>query len=265
MIEGVLTIGEAAGLAGVTVRAVRHYHQRGLLAEPERDVSGYRRYTADDVVTLIRIRTLGEAGVPLARVQDLLGADDETFAVALEEVDAQLRAEIRRLQKHRTAVAALPRTHELALPPEVVAYLDRLREIGLDEEGIRLEGDAWMILAAQVPERVPVWIEQKQRDLDVPEFREMYLLLQDAARWDADDPRLPGVADRLAEIYRQLETNWEQVDDEMATMNRRLVELLDRQVVASFPPLARLAELLEQRGFTGWTDMRRTDRSQSAP
>jgi hypothetical protein len=41
-----LTIGQLAAYAGVTVRAVRHYHQIGLLPEPERDASGYRRYGA---------------------------------------------------------------------------------------------------------------------------------------------------------------------------------------------------------------------------
>lgn len=265
MIEGVLTIGEAARLAGVTVRAVRHYHQRGLLAEPERDASGYRRYDADDVVTLIRIRTLGGAGVPLSRVHELLQADDDTFAAALGEIDAQLRAEIRRLQRHRTAVAALPRSTELALPAEVVEYLDRLRGIGVSEEGVRLEGDAWMILAAQLPDQVPLWIAQKQRDLDIPEFREMYLLLQDAAHWGVDDPRLPGVADRLAEIFEQMEGAWAEVDTGTGTMNRRLAQLLDRQVVVSFPSLARVGELLEERGYTGWTDMSRVDDSPSGP
>ena len=34
-----LTIGQLASYAGVTVRTVRHYHQIGLLAEPERDHS----------------------------------------------------------------------------------------------------------------------------------------------------------------------------------------------------------------------------------
>ncbi|MFU9039101.1 MULTISPECIES: MerR family transcriptional regulator [Streptomyces] len=57
-----LTIGQLEAHAGVTVRAVRH-HQRGLLAEPERDASGYRRYDAQAVVELIRIKTLGDAGV----------------------------------------------------------------------------------------------------------------------------------------------------------------------------------------------------------
>ncbi|WP_425302036.1 MerR family DNA-binding transcriptional regulator [Nocardia farcinica] len=50
-----LTIGELAAHAGVTVR---HNHAKGLLAEPERDHSGYRRYPAAAVVELIRIRTL---------------------------------------------------------------------------------------------------------------------------------------------------------------------------------------------------------------
>ncbi|NEB06570.1 MerR family transcriptional regulator, partial [Streptomyces sp. SID13726] len=58
-----LTIGQVAAHLGVTVRAVRHYHQKGLLPEPERDASGYRRYGADAVVSLVRIKTLSDAGV----------------------------------------------------------------------------------------------------------------------------------------------------------------------------------------------------------
>jgi DNA-binding transcriptional MerR regulator len=42
--SGQLRIGELADLAGVTVRTIRHYHAKGLLAEPPRDPSGYRRY-----------------------------------------------------------------------------------------------------------------------------------------------------------------------------------------------------------------------------
>ena len=36
-----LTISQLASYAGVTVRAVRHYHVKGLLPEPDRDSSGY--------------------------------------------------------------------------------------------------------------------------------------------------------------------------------------------------------------------------------
>jgi DNA-binding transcriptional MerR regulator len=53
-----ITIGQLAGYAGVTIKAVRHYHQRGLLAEPPRDSSGYRRYTAAHAIQLLKIKTL---------------------------------------------------------------------------------------------------------------------------------------------------------------------------------------------------------------
>ncbi len=93
-----LTISQLAAYAGVTVRAVRHYHAKGLLPEPDRDHSGYRRYDAKAVVELIKIRTLAEAGVPLARVQELLAADEEEFAAAVAEIDVRLRREIRERQ-----------------------------------------------------------------------------------------------------------------------------------------------------------------------
>lgn len=58
-----LTIDELASYAGVTVRAVRHDHAKGLPAEPPRDRSGYRRYPAAAVVELIKIRTPADPGL----------------------------------------------------------------------------------------------------------------------------------------------------------------------------------------------------------
>jgi DNA-binding transcriptional MerR regulator len=37
-----ITIGQLAAYAGVTIKAVRHNHHRGLLDEPSRDSSGLR-------------------------------------------------------------------------------------------------------------------------------------------------------------------------------------------------------------------------------
>jgi len=127
----VLTISQLASFAGVTVRAVRHYHAKGLVPEPERDHSGYRRYDVHAVVEVIRIRTLADAGVPLARVRDLLAAGEEEFNAAVADIDLRLRAEIRQRQWHRERIAQLAAGDSLALPLEAVAYLDRLRELGL--------------------------------------------------------------------------------------------------------------------------------------
>ena len=113
-----LTIGQLASYAGVTVRAVRHYHAKGLLSEPERDSSGYRRYDAHAVVELIKIRTLADAGVPLARVRELLDADEGEFSSAVADIDVRLRAEIRERQRHRERIAQLAAGDSLALPPE---------------------------------------------------------------------------------------------------------------------------------------------------
>src|SRR6476660_5888712 len=86
-----ITIGQLARYAGVTIKAVRHYHQRGLLDEPPRDSSGYRRYTAADALKLVKIRILAEAGVPLARIKDLLTADPDEFNAAIADIDRSLQ------------------------------------------------------------------------------------------------------------------------------------------------------------------------------
>src|ERR1700742_2006608 len=96
-----LTISQLAAYAGVTVRAVRHYHQIGLLPEPERDASGYRRYRATAAVSLIKIRTLANAGVPLSQIGRMLEADASSFAEAIQKIDSQLREEIDRLETSR--------------------------------------------------------------------------------------------------------------------------------------------------------------------
>ncbi|HEX7263085.1 MAG TPA: MerR family transcriptional regulator, partial [Candidatus Dormibacteraeota bacterium] len=102
-----ITIGQLAAYAGVTIKAVRHYHKRGLLEEPPRDSSGYRRYTAQHAVDLVKIKTLAEAGVPLARVKELLGASPERFAVAITEVDRSLQARAKELRRTRERIARL--------------------------------------------------------------------------------------------------------------------------------------------------------------
>ncbi|RAY11515.1 MerR family transcriptional regulator [Actinomadura craniellae] len=255
-----LTIGELASYAGVTVRAVRHYHAKGLLPEPERDPSGYRRYDAGAVIELIKIRTLAEAGVPLARVRELLRADDEEFTAAVTDIDRRLQAEIRQRQRHRERIARLAAGDSLALPPEVVEFLDRMRTLRVDPRIIKIERDGWVLLAAHSPERVPEWMAYKRRQLDDPELIDFYRTLSQALDWTADDPRLTGLADRLADYITRLagEGYGEHVAGE-PDVEPSLVELLDTLVFDTVPLARRLVELLEKRGWTGWTKLERAD------
>ncbi|MEI5098676.1 MerR family transcriptional regulator [Streptomyces sp. PmtG] len=193
----VLTIGQLAATAGVTVRTVRHYHHVGLLPEPERDASGYRRYSAQAAVDLIRIRTLADAGVPLARVDALLHARPAEFAAAVSDIDAELRRKIDELAEYRRRIAALAGGDELVLPPEVVAVLNRMRGLGVSERRVRLERDAWILMRALDPHLVPRRVREKNAAFDDPETTRLFLACDRAVDWDADDPRLERLIDDL--------------------------------------------------------------------
>src|SRR5215213_8283302 len=247
-----LTISQLASYAGVTVRAVRHYHAKGLLPEPERDHSGYRRYDAGAVVELIRIRTLADAGVPLSRVRGLLAANEGAFAAAVEEIEQSLRAEIRELQRHRQRIALLAAGDSLALPPEAVTYLERLRSVGVPERMVDAERDAWILVAAQMPERMPFYMEMKNQQLDDPHVRELYRDLAQVTQWPAEDPRLDDVADRLANEFESLPVDgWD-----AGSLPDDLAALLDAVFLKSVPGARRILRRLEERGGTGWTNVR---------
>ncbi|NYJ03529.1 DNA-binding transcriptional MerR regulator [Nocardioides thalensis] len=248
-----LTISQLAAYAGVTPRAVRFYHQKGLLPEPERDHSGYRRYDAAAVVALIRIRTLADAGVPLSRVQELLGASDEEFAAAVEEIDRRLRAEIRERQRSRERIAQLAAGDSLALPPEAVAYLDRMRAVGVPEVVVEAERDAWILIAAQLPDEMPFYMEMKTQQLEDPRTLELYRTFTDMSGWAPDDPRLIGVVETMISQLEEVPAEaWEQEE----ALSDDLAALLDQAFLASVPVAPRILELLEERGWTGWTKLK---------
>src|SRR5215208_2400777 len=249
-----LTISQLAAYAGVTVRAVRHYHQIGLLPEPERDRSGYRTYDAAAVVRLIQIHTLADAGVPLARVQELLDASPEQFADGVQEIDKNLRADIRRLQGTRKRLARLAAGEHLALPQSVVDYLDRLRGLGVEERYIELERDAWIMIAAQVPHLIDSFIAKKHEELDDPDMVKLYSLVSEGLDWPADDPRVVEVADIMERLMiRAVEAGEVSADG----IDNQFVDLLDATMVQSAPAAERLVAILEERGWKGWTRIER--------
>lgn len=247
-----LTISRLAAYAGVTVRAVRHYHQIGLLPEPERDRSGYRTYDAAAVVRLIRIHTLAAAGVPLARVQELLDADQEAFAAGVDEIDKELRAEIRRLQGTRKRLARLAAGEHLALPQSVVGYLDRLRGLGVEEWYIEMERDAWIMVAAQVPNLIDAVIAMKHRQLDDPDMVKLYSLVNGALTWTADDPRLVELADILERLAIRAAAAGELGTD---VFDAQFADLMDTTLIESAPGARRVLAILEERGWRGWTHL----------
>jgi DNA-binding transcriptional MerR regulator len=255
----VLTISQLASYAGVTVRAVRHYHQVGLLPEPERDRSGYRSYDAAAVVRLIRIRTLAEAGVPLARVEQLLDADETAFAEAVTQIDAELRAKVRELQEHRRRIARLADGDSLAVPPEVVTYLERLRAAGASDRMVEGERDGWILMAARWPDKIPEFMVDKNAQLDDPRTIRLYRLLDDLVTGGLDDERLEAVADLMVEMMEESAARGELEQQSVDLGDDAFIGLMDSFATASHPMVRRLQELLTERGWAGWSRMERAD------
>jgi DNA-binding transcriptional MerR regulator len=253
-----LTIGQLASYAGVTIRAVRHYHHVGLMPEPERDASGYRTYGADDVVRLIRIRTLAEAGVPLARVETLLDSDAETFVAGTALIDGELRARIRELQEHRRRIAQLASGDSLAVPEVVADYLDMVRGIGAPELLIAAERDAWILVAARYPEHIDAFMEDKVRQLEDPRVVRFYQLISKlvAGPDEEQEHLVPEMADLLVEMFEEAAASGQLDQQDLNMDDSAFVQLLD-SMAAEHPLVTELRQLLAERGWTGWTQIER--------
>ncbi|GAA3991531.1 MerR family transcriptional regulator [Streptomyces marokkonensis] len=101
-------IGDAAAFAGTTPRAIRHYHAIGLLAEPERGSDDRRRYGYDDMIRLLWIRKMADAGISLddiraafmgtTGIEQSLARLEESLASKAAAIEAQ-RAAVHRLRE----------------------------------------------------------------------------------------------------------------------------------------------------------------------
>jgi DNA-binding transcriptional MerR regulator len=119
---------QLAELAGTTAKAVRHYHEIGLLDEPERASNGYKRYGVGHLVRLLRIRRLTDLGVALADVPSVESGDGKARQI-LRDLDAELAADIERRQRMRRELAAIMDNRAaLDMPPGLRTLADDLPE-----------------------------------------------------------------------------------------------------------------------------------------
>lgn len=118
-----------AALLGVTVRALYHWDEIGLVRASARTAAGYRLYTGADIARARRVLVYRELGVALDEIGELLDAP----ASATDSLRRQR-------DRVRAYAARLNRTAEA---------LDRLiaaREEGIllsDEEQAEIFGDHW--------------------------------------------------------------------------------------------------------------------------
>jgi DNA-binding transcriptional MerR regulator len=163
-------IGELARIAGVTVRALRHYDSVGLLVPSERTHGGHRLYSPADVQRLYKLLALRRVGLPLEEIGPLLDSEDgigDTVRRHLGRVEQQLGAlEQLRLrltqllaaldgdedstQRFLDALEAMTMFEKYYTPEQLERLEQRRNELG--EDAIKAVEQEWQEIYAKLRE-----------------------------------------------------------------------------------------------------------------
>jgi DNA-binding transcriptional MerR regulator len=136
-----LTVGQVAETFGITVRALHHYDEIGLVVPGHRTPAGYRVYTEDDLARLGRVVAYRRLGLPLEEVRALLDGQGSTE----EHLRRQRAVVVSRLDELEELVAAIDRALERTMS-EQPATTEELRELfgsGFDEEHVAEAQERW--------------------------------------------------------------------------------------------------------------------------
>ncbi|MEU2687183.1 MerR family transcriptional regulator [Streptomyces hygroscopicus] len=233
-------IGAAAAFAGTTPRAIRHYHQIGLLPEPERGADGRRRYGYDDMIRLLWIRRMAEAGISLDNMRaafDESGDIEETLG-RLEESLAAQEADIKRQR------AAVGRLRAVGSPQGLLSKLvtDRLSHLppgalrAADMEALLVTERIFGPLGSALQASVYIALATHP-DLRAEEDRldEAEAALDDGV--DPDDPRVEEIAvqrytHHMALMRAITAAGLDTADDELFETHADLAEEEDTQMSA---------------------------------
>lgn len=138
-----VTIGDFSRMTHLSVTALRHYHEVGLLHPAEIDTdSGYRFYTPEQVQIAQVIRRFRDLGMPLDEIREVLRAPDaaartQVIVVHMQRMESQLAAtqlvvaSLRSLLEQAPAPIAV--SHRLVSSTWAVAICEEVSFAGLDD------------------------------------------------------------------------------------------------------------------------------------
>jgi DNA-binding transcriptional MerR regulator len=200
-----LRIGEVAKIAGVSTRAIRHYHAVGALPEPDRRANGYREYTTRDVLLLVRLVRLAELGLSLDEIRDAISDESEReLRSILGDIVVDLDAQSEELARRRRTIAeVLNRDGDLAASPAIAALLVRLRGVVNDANLAAREQEILEVAEATMPaEQFADLAQAYTKLLDDPEIvataRDFAARFERLTDEDAHDPEVVAVAELIA-------------------------------------------------------------------
>jgi len=93
-----LTTGALAKQANVNIETIRYYERRGLIPEPARSESGYRKYPLETVQRIVFIKHAKELGFTLNEIDELLSIQIKDIKKC-DKVKREVQAKIKEVQE----------------------------------------------------------------------------------------------------------------------------------------------------------------------
>ncbi|MER5943511.1 MerR family transcriptional regulator [Streptomyces sp. NPDC001928] len=181
------SIGELAQRTGLTVKTIRFYSDRGIVAPADRTHAGYRRYDPDAVARLALVRTLRGLGLGLDVIRRVVDQELTLGEVAAEHA-AALDVEISILRLRRAVLTAAaqrePTPEEMELMHQLATLSEAERRRLIDDfldtvfGGLHTSSPYAAARRSMTPElpdnptdqQVRAWVELAELSLD-PDFR----------------------------------------------------------------------------------------------
>ena len=106
------TVSEVAGVAGISVRTLHHYDERGLLSPQQRSDAGYRLYSRADLERLQEILFWRELGFALGEITAVIDDPSHDRTSALRRQRGLIVAKAEHLQRMIEAIDGAIAAHE---------------------------------------------------------------------------------------------------------------------------------------------------------
>ncbi|MFF7359478.1 MerR family transcriptional regulator [Streptomyces sp. NPDC008125] len=246
------SIGELARRTGLTVKTIRFYSDRGIVAPTDRSPAGYRLYDIDAVARLDLVRTLRELGLDLPTIRKVVDRELSLPEVAAAHAEA-LAVQIRVLRLRRAVLTAVA---ERGSTPEEMERMHRLAQLSEDERrrlivdfldavygGLDASVFAGVMrsMTPELPddpetEQVEAWVELAAMSLD-PDFRTLVRRMTEDQAAEQDRNDAPGPRPDIAATVRDqagpaltagIDPASPQADPIVAAFTAHYAHLLDR-------------------------------------
>lgn len=220
-------VGQLAASTGLTVRALHHYDQVGLVRPSARTPAGHRLYEEPDVERLYQVLALRQLGLPLEAIGQVLDGTS-SIGVLLEQHRAYLDRQLVAIRTLRAQLTTMVWAAHGAEAGSVTDFLELIRKvITVDDTVKQYFSDAQLADLAERRERLG---EQAIADVQA-RWPQLIAAVQEAvdAGTDPASPQAQDLAGEWMELLQQFHGGDEGLRDSLYRMQAENAEPIEQQ------------------------------------